>query len=138
MIKPLVLLRQCKHVSALGLVRLENFLNPPPALIAELAEAEPVAPTVVMTAAHATHSGSAKQMFGDGQQIPHGEQNDEEADSHERVSTGERPCLVGKARAGCSVGQTALTSSPQHMEHDYVESSYACHRHDGFHCRLCC
>ena len=62
-------------------------------------------------------NGRDEQMFGDEQQIPHGEQNDEEADCHERVSTGERPWLVGKARAGCSVGQPALMSSPQHMEY---------------------
>jgi hypothetical protein len=51
-------------------------------------------------------------MFGAKQQIPHRKQNDEEADCHERVSTGKRPWLVGKARAGCSVGQPALMSSP--------------------------
>src|SRR5262249_9351009 len=68
------------------------------------------APPITRRAPH--NSGSDEQMFGDEQQIPHGEQNDEEADCHERVSTGKRPWLVGKARSGCGVGQTALMSSP--------------------------
>jgi hypothetical protein len=77
--------------------------------------------------------GSDKQMFGDEQQIPHGEQSDEEADCHERLPTGERPRLVGKARAGCSVWASCTDEQPTHMENYYEEVSTCrrCRHHSG-------
>jgi len=49
-------------------------------------------------------SGSDKQMFGDEQQIPHGEQNDEEADCHERLSQGSAPAWSAERGQAAALG----------------------------------
>jgi hypothetical protein len=49
--------------------------------------------------------GGDKQMFGDEPQIPHGEQNDEEADCHDGCRQGSVPAWSAKRGQAAALGK---------------------------------